>query len=114
MSLAAAKHAQDVLIKGLPLDDDGFLLDHRAWNRAIAQDLANHLGIGPLGATHWLIIDFVRDKYFRTGAMPPMRNLCRKLGVDREAVSKAFGGCRQAWQVAGLPHPGEEALSYMG
>ena len=114
MSLAAATHVSNAPVKGLPLDDDGFLLDHRLWNRMVAQDLANRIGVGALGATHWMIIDFVRDKYFRTGALPPMRNLCRKLGVDREAVAKSFGGCRQVWQIAGLPHPGEEALSYMG
>ena len=113
MPLAAATRVLDGAVKALPLDEDGFLLEHRLWNRALAQQLADDMGVGQLGATHWLIIDFVRDKYFRTGAMPPMRNLCRKLGVDREAVKKAFGGCRELWQIAGLPNPGGEALSYM-
>jgi tRNA 2-thiouridine synthesizing protein E len=45
--------------------------------------------------------------------MSPMRQMCRKLGVNREAVHKCFGSCRNLWQVAGLPNPGEEALSYM-
>ena len=79
----------------------------------MARQLAETRGIGELGATQWLIIDFVRDKYFRLGAMPPMRNMCRKLGVEPEAVKKSFGTCRQLWQVAGLPNPGGEALSYM-
>jgi tRNA 2-thiouridine synthesizing protein E len=43
-----------------------------------------------------------------------MRNLCRKLGVSRDAVKASFGGCRELWQIAGLPHPGEDALAYMG
>lgn len=113
MSLAAATRTPGAAVTALPLDEDGFLLDRRLWNRALAEQLADHNGLGRLGPTHWLIIDFVRDKYFRLGALPPMRNMCRKLGVEPEAVKKAFGGCRQLWQVAGLPNPGEEALSYM-
>ncbi|MCG6966878.1 MAG: TusE/DsrC/DsvC family sulfur relay protein [Chromatiaceae bacterium] len=114
MSLAVATRARPAGVTALPLDDAGFLLEHRLWNRELAQQLADRNGLGQLGSTQWLIIDFVRDRYFRCGALPPMRNVCRKLGVDREAVKKSFGGCRPLWQIAGLPNPGEEALSYMG
>lgn len=113
MSVAVSTQAQGAGVKALPLDDQGFLLDRRLWDRALAQQLADRDGLGQLGTTHWLIIDFVRDKYFRLGAMPPMRNMCRKIGVNREAVHKCFGTCRTLWQIAGLPNPGEEALSYM-
>lgn len=114
MPLAVASRAEGVAVTAFPLDDDGFLLERKLWSRSLAQQLADRQGLGTLGQTQWLIIDFVRDRYFRLGALPPMRNLCRKLGVDREAVKKSFGGCRQLWQIAGLPNPGEEALSYMG
>lgn len=113
MSLATATRAAGVAGASFPLDQDGFLVERRLWNRALAQQIADQIGLGPLGTTQWLIIDFVRDRYFRLGALPPMRNLCRKLGVDRDAVKTSFGGCRQLWQVAGLPNPGAEALSYM-
>jgi tRNA 2-thiouridine synthesizing protein E len=42
-----------------------------------------------------------------------MSQICRTHGMDRKAVQRLFGSCRQAWRVAGLPNPGEEALSYM-
>ena len=113
MSLAVATHAKTAGVSSLPLDEDGFLLDHRLWNRQLAQQLAGQQGLGQLGETHWLMIDFARDRYFRLGAMPPMRNMCRRVGVDRDAVKKAFGSCRNLWQIAGLPYPGGEALSYM-
>jgi len=113
MSVAVTPHALGAGSSALPLDDQGFLLDRKLWNRALAQQLADHEGLGHLGETQWLIIDFVRDKYFRLGAMSPMRHMCRKLGVNREAVHKCFGTCRNLWKVAGLPNPGEEALSYM-
>ncbi len=113
MSFAVAQKSHDRRLDALPLDEDGFLVDQRIWNRQIAEQLATHLGVGSLNATHWLIVDFMRDRYYRLGALPPMRNLCRKVGVDRDAVKKAFGSCRNAWTIAGLPNPGAEALSYM-
>ncbi|MCB1800600.1 MAG: TusE/DsrC/DsvC family sulfur relay protein [Gammaproteobacteria bacterium] len=112
MSLAVATPAA-AGVRALPLDEDGFLLDRRLWDKTLAQRLANDQGMGKLGATQWMIIDYVRDKYFRLGAMPPMRNMCRRLGVDRDAVKTSFGSCRVLWQIAGLPNPGAEALSYM-
>ena len=114
MSVAIAPVSGHTATSKLPLDEDGFLIEHRLWDRKLAQQLADEWGIGELGPTHWLIIDFVRDRYFRLGALPPMRNLCSKIGVDRDAVKKSFGTCRQLWQVAGLPNPGGEAISYMG
>ena len=113
MSVAIAPHASHAAASSLPLDEDGFLVERRLWTRELAQQLADEWGIGQLGPTHWLIIDFVRDRYFRLGALPPMRNLCSKVNVNREAVKKSFGTCRQLWQIAGLPNPGPEALAYL-
>lgn len=114
MSLAIATPVAEPGVLALPLDEDGFLLDRRLWDRKLAQKLADDQGLGTLGSTQWMIIDYVRDKYFRLGAMPPMRNMCNKLGVNRDAVKTSFGSCRLMWQIAGLPNPGPEALSYMG
>lgn len=113
MSLAVTAPVSNAGVKSLPLDEDGFLLDRKLWNRAAAQLLADQEGLGRLGETHWMIIDFIRDRYFRLGAMPPMRNMCRKVGIERETVKREFGSCRVLWQIAGLPNPGGEALSYM-
>ncbi len=113
MSFAVAAHAPSARVNFPVLDDDGFLAEPGAWDRAVAQRLADHHGLGTLDETHWSIIDFVREKYYRLGAMPPMRNLCRRVGVEQGVVKQAFGGCRQLWQIAGLPHPGAEALSHM-
>lgn len=113
MPLAVENHVRSAVVAKLPLDSEGFLLDQRMWDRDLAQQLAELNGLGRLGPTQWLIIDFVRDKYFRLGALPPMGHVCRRLGVEREAVKKSFGSCRLLWQVAGLPNPGGEAISYM-
>ncbi len=108
MPLAVATRTADDRLYAGDLDDEGFLTEHRLWNRTLAQQLADRHGLGRLGVTHWLMIDFVRDRYARFGALPPTRNPCRLLGVDHEAVKKAFGGCRQLWQIAGLPNVGEQ------
>lgn len=97
----------------LPLDEDGFILQPQQWNREIAQQLAHDIGLGQLDSTQWRIIDYVRDRYLRIGGLPPMRSLCRRLGVERSAVKATFGGCRPLWQIAGLPNPGPEALAYL-
>jgi len=114
MTVALVKVVAEENDRHLPLDEAGFLVERRLWNPVVAQLLATRAGLGQLDETQWLIINFIRDRYFRLGALPPMRNLCRKLGVSRDAVKASFGGCRDLWQIAGLPNPGEEALSYMG
>ena len=83
MSLAPATQIPARRDDPLPLDEDGFLLVSANWNRELAQELAYAHGLGPLDATHWRMIEFVRDRYQRFGAIPPMRHLCRKVGVDR-------------------------------
>lgn len=100
-------------IQALPLDEAGFLADQRAWSPAVAEMLAVEAGLGELGRTHWLVIDYVRERYLRLGGPPPMRHLCRQLDLERAEVKRAFGSCRALWRIAGLPHPGEEALAYM-
>jgi tRNA 2-thiouridine synthesizing protein E len=42
-----------------------------------------------------------------------MSQVCRTHDLDRNAIKNLFGGCRQAWRIAGLPNPGEEAKAYM-
>jgi tRNA 2-thiouridine synthesizing protein E len=33
--------------------------------------------------------------------------------LGEHGVQRLFGGCREAWRIAGLPNPGEEAKNYM-
>jgi dissimilatory sulfite reductase related protein len=111
---ATRTHAPvDASLRALPLDEAGFLADHSSWSPSVAEVLAAQAGIDGLGRTHWLMIDFIRDRYFRLGGPPSMRQLCRRLGFERDEVKRAFGSCRDLWRIAGLPHPGEEALAHM-
>ncbi|HEX9626949.1 MAG TPA: TusE/DsrC/DsvC family sulfur relay protein [Acidiferrobacterales bacterium] len=96
-----------------PLDEDGLLLDPRTWNESVARLLAAHHGVGPLGAEHWLVIDSLRAHYARFGAAPAMIQVCKLHGHDRHWVHRLFETCLNAWRVAGLPNPGEEAKAYL-
>jgi tRNA 2-thiouridine synthesizing protein E len=94
-------------------DEDGFLSDPAHWTPALAEELAQEAGIAELGAKHWQVIDFVRERYFTIGALPVMRLVCRASGLDPNSAHKLFSSCRSLWRIAGLPNPGEEAKSYM-
>jgi tRNA 2-thiouridine synthesizing protein E len=94
-------------------DDDDFMINPELWTKTLAEQLAANAEIGELTTGHWEIIEFVRDRYLRLGAIPPMSRVCREFGHKRDAVRVLFGGCLQLWQIAGLPYPGEEAKTYM-
>ncbi len=102
----------DVSILSL-FDEDDFIINPDNWTESLAQQLATNAEITALEKSHWEIIHFLRDKYLRLGAIPPMNKVCRELGQDRNAVRTLFGSCLQLWQIAGLPYPGEEAKTYM-
>jgi TusE/DsrC/DsvC family sulfur relay protein len=94
-------------------DEDGFLRDTRTWTEALARQLAELDGIGPLTSEHWSVINFVRKRHFSTGGLPLMRHVCRANNLKRDAIHTLFGGCKGMWRIAGLPNPGEEAKAYM-
>ena len=94
-------------------DEDDFIINPENWIESLAEQLASNAEIETLSDSHWDIIHFIRDKYLRLGAIPPMRRVCRELGQERDAVRTQFGSCLQLWQIAGLPYPGEEAKTYM-
>jgi tRNA 2-thiouridine synthesizing protein E len=94
-------------------DEDGFLFDPSTWTQELAREIARLDDLGQLTKDHWSIIEYLRDHYFRFGAMPLMRRVCRANNLKADAVKQLFGSCRALWRVAGLPNPGEEAKAYM-
>lgn len=96
-----------------PCDEDGFLLNPHNWNKPLAREMAELDGIGALGSDHWSLIFYLREHHLSYGSLPPMSQVCGTHHMDRYAVQRLFGGCREAWRIAGLPNPGEEAKAYM-
>lgn len=95
-------------------DEDGLLIDTTAWNERLAREIAEMNDVGILTDEHWQAIHSLRDYYFQFGVAPAMHNVCRHLGKDPHWVQDLFHSCLNAWRVAGLPNPGEEAKTYFG
>ncbi len=92
---------------------DGFLLDHREWNREVAEWLAVSDGI-ELTEAHWEIIEFVRNHYLRCGHFPNMRVFVKAvagtLGEEKgnsRYLHRLFpkGPLKSACKLAGLTKP---------
>lgn len=103
-----------ILVPPLPsLDDDGLLRNPEHWNEFVAEELAHSLGIDKLSEDHWLVIYALRNYYFKFGVAPSMNNVCHSHHKNDLWVHDLFETCLNAWRVAGLPNPGEEAKSYL-
>lgn len=95
------------------LDDNGLLIHPGQWNEIVALELAYMFDIGEVTNEHWQVIHALRSYYHIYGVAPAMNYICRNLHKDKLWVHNLFGSCLNAWRVAGLPDPGEEAKSYM-
>jgi tRNA 2-thiouridine synthesizing protein E len=100
-------------LSSLDLDDDGLLKDPSRWNEAVAQEIARLNDVGPLTDDHWEVIHALREYHGKYGVAPAMSQVCRQHDRDRNWVHDLFHTCLNAWRVAGLPNPGEEAKSYL-
>ena len=95
------------------LDEDGLLLNPEQWTESVAEELAHKIGIEEMSPDHWLVIYALRDYFSKFGVAPAMNNVCRTYDKDKLWVHNLFATCLNAWIVAGLPNPGEEAKSYL-
>jgi tRNA 2-thiouridine synthesizing protein E len=94
-------------------DPEGFLADPGAWDEGVARRIAVLDGLGELSAGQWAVIRSLRSGYLRSGSLPSLPHACRIAGCDPRCMDELFPSAREAWRVAGLPDPGEEAKSYM-
>jgi dissimilatory sulfite reductase related protein len=97
----------------LHFDATGFLTDARVWNEEIAKAIAKYDGIGALTAAHWRVIGHLRRSWLDCHALPSVSHTCHIAGMGSQCLEELFHGPREAWRVAGLPDPGEEARAYM-
>ena len=94
-------------------DEDGLLKDSMAWTPELAQLVADRENLGKLSEAHWRVISALRDYHARFGVAPAMSQICREAGLAKDAGHTLFHTCLNAWRIAGLPNPGEEAKSYL-
>lgn len=87
--------------------------DPAQWSEALAQEVADRYDIGALTAEHWDVIRALREHYAKFGVALATRQICHNLGKHKYWVHDLFHSCLNAWRVAGLPNPGEEAKTYI-
>ena len=102
-----------VTLPAFELDDAGLLKNPQQWNETVAREIARQFDIAELTDQHWEVIRALREHHEKFGVAPAMSNVCRQHGRDRHWVHDLFHSCLNAWRVAGLPNPGEEAKSYL-
>lgn len=94
-------------------DADGFIARENDWSIELAEEMAALKGIETLTEDHWKVITRLRQHYFNNHQVPVMRQVCREAGLEEHCVSELLTDPRRAWQIAGLPNPGEEAKVYL-
>lgn len=96
-------------------DEDGFLREPGQWSEQVAAEIAQASGIERLGEDHWRVLRYLREHFLDCGTLPAERVVCRETGLAAHCMETLFANdLKQAWRIAGLPNPGEEAKAYMG
>jgi len=94
-------------------DEDGLLTNPMDWSEGLAREIARDNGINELTDEHWQVIGALRAHYTKHGVAPAMMQICSRYHKDQYWVHDLFHTCLNAWRVAGLPNPGEEAKTYL-
>lgn len=99
--------------KTLEFDRDGFCLSAQDWDEGMARKIAALDGIGGLDASQLRLLHQLRAHYLRRGAPPALPHVCRTSGFTPDCMHRLFPSPHEAWRVAGLPNPGDEAVAYL-
>lgn len=94
-------------------DADGFFLEPGKWTVALAQHIAQADGLGGLSTEQLELLRNLRGEYKKNGSIPAFSHVCHLSGQDPACLQQLFPSPLQAWRIAGLPNPGEEAKAYM-
>ncbi len=88
-------------------DAEGFLVYPEDWNRVLAEGIALESGIPELTPRHWLVVEFMRERYLETGTAPSIRSLGKESGVPIKELYQLFpkGPAKLAAKIGGIPKP---------
>lgn len=98
----------DVNGKKLELNQEGFLIDSKTWDKKVAEALAKAAeGIDNLTPEHWAVIEFIRKHFLETNLAPMVRSICQTTGLPLRRIYELFpsGPAKGACKIAGLPKP---------
>jgi len=97
----------------LTFDPDGFMRDPDGWSEDIAQRIAALDGLGNMDERQLILVRQLRASFRKRGALPALNHVCRISGFGPDCMTRLFPDAREAWRIAGLPNPGEEAKAYL-
>jgi dissimilatory sulfite reductase related protein len=91
----------------IDLDAEGFLIDAKQWNERVAEEIAVQNGIEELTPRHWLVVNFMRDRFLTTGTAPSIRSLGKESGVPIKELYQLFpkGPAKLAARIGGISKP---------
>ena len=78
------------------LDANGYLEDPQQWDADVAAMMAARIGIEPLGAIHWRILQHLRELYLRRDDPLMTRRIQREVELDPSCITTLFGGLAEA------------------
>ncbi|MBA3853825.1 MAG: sulfur relay protein DsrC [Gemmatimonas sp.] len=86
---------------------EGFLERVEDWDRELALEIAREAGIAELTDRHWLVVNYMRDTYIKTGTAPTIRTLGKESGVQVKELYALFpkGPAKLAAKIGGIPKP---------
>jgi len=94
-------------------DPDGFLLDPAMWNESLADHIAQNDGLGSLNELQISLLRTLRSEFSKHSSVTALSHVCHLAGQSPDCLQRLFPNPREAWRIAGLPNPGEEAKAYM-
>ena len=94
-------------------DKDGFFINPEQWDLALAQRIAHSEDMGEMDDLRQELLLTLRDEFQKFGAVTALSHNCHLNGLDADCLHQLFRSPRQAWRIAGLPNPGEEAKAYL-
>lgn len=89
------------------LDAEGFLAHTDEWDEQVAAAIARDGGIAELTPRHWLVVNFMRERYLATGTAPSIRALGKESGVPVKELYQLFpkAPAKLAARIGGIPKP---------
>jgi tRNA 2-thiouridine synthesizing protein E len=93
--------------RDVEVDAEGYLQNPEQWDRELAAEIAQDVGIDELTDRHWTVIEFMRSRYLEYGAAPTIRSLGKESGVPIKELYKLFpkGPAKLAARIGGIPKP---------
>ncbi|MDP2267511.1 MAG: TusE/DsrC/DsvC family sulfur relay protein, partial [Thiobacillus sp.] len=78
-----------------------------------AGHIAQNDGLGELSELQIGLLIALRREFSKHGTVTALSHVCHLTGHMSDCMHHLFPNAREAWRVAGLPNPGEEAKAYM-